>query len=278
MRNGDRFVRCGQGHLHWGRFGAAGLLPFCDGHVLLQQRAALTAGGNTWGVFGGARDREESPVEAALREAAEESTLDVSGVTVHGLLHEDHGGWAYDTVIATVPAMVGVGPSSWESRGAAWVPVDEVDARELFPPFAASWPRVRPGLRRPVLVVDVANVMGSRADGWWRDRAGAAARLRDEVDAVPALRGMGPFDLAFPRKVLVVEGRARGIGTGATTTVRVVAARHEGDDQIVATVEDTISADPDALCLVVTADRALRARCTAAGAEVSGPRWLLDQL
>ena len=28
------------------------------------------------------------------------------------------------------------------------------------------------------LVVDVANVLGSRPDGWWRDRAGAAAVAR----------------------------------------------------------------------------------------------------
>ena len=31
------------------------------------------------------------------------------------------------------------------------------------------------------IVVDVANVMGSRPDGWWRDRPGAAVRLHDEV-------------------------------------------------------------------------------------------------
>ena len=31
------------------------------------------------------------------------------------------------------------------------------------------------------IVVDVANVMGSRPDGWWRDRAGAAARLHAEI-------------------------------------------------------------------------------------------------
>ena len=72
MSDGDRFVRCGQGHVHWGRFGAAGLLPFCDGHVLLQQRATITVGGGTWGVFGGARAREETAVEAALRETGED--------------------------------------------------------------------------------------------------------------------------------------------------------------------------------------------------------------
>jgi nucleoid-associated protein YgaU len=31
------------------------------------------------------------------------------------------------------------------------------------------------------LIVDGANVVGSRPDGWWRDRAGAAVRLHDEL-------------------------------------------------------------------------------------------------
>jgi 8-oxo-dGTP diphosphatase len=279
--DGDGFVRCGQGHNHWGRFGAAGLLVHhgstTSGHVLLQHRADLTIGGGTWGVFGGARDSEEAPVGAALREAGEESTLDVSTVTVLALMHEDHGGWAYDTVIGSVESMAEVQPASWESKDAAWVPLDGVTELDLFPPFAAAWPRLRPCLRRPVLVVDVANVMGSRADGWWRDRAGAASRLRDEVAAVDGLRGMTPFDVAYPEKVLVVEGKARDIGQG-DTSLRVVAAAGDGDDQIVATVAETLAEVPDAVCLVVTADRALRDRCRATGAEVVGPSWLLNQL
>ncbi|MCT2583908.1 NUDIX domain-containing protein [Actinophytocola gossypii] len=276
MRSGDRLVRCGQGHTHWGRYGAAGLLPYADGHVLLQHRAKLTIGGGTWGIFGGARDRDEPSVDAALRETAEESTLDTAEVTVHGVMREDHGGWSYDTVLATVPSLLVVEPASWESKDAAWVPVDAVADHDLFPPFAAAWPRLRPVLRRPVLVVDVANVMGSRADGWWRDRAGAAARLRDEIAAIDGLTGMAPFDVAYPERVLVVEGRARDIGAG-DTSVRVVAAPGDGDDQIVATVAEA-TREPGVPCLVVTADRALKARVRAEGAEVTGPRWLLNQL
>ncbi len=272
--DGDRFVRCAQGHVHWGRYGAAGLLAHHDGHVLLQHRAKLTIGGGTWGVFGGARNRDEDPVVAALREATEESTLDTAEVTVHALMHEDHGGWAYDTVIGTVPALLDVRASSWETRDAAWVPVDEVAGHGLFEPFANAWPRLRGCLRRPVLVVDAANVMGSRADGWWRDRPGAARRLRDQLDALDGVTGMGPFDVAFPEKVLVVEGKARDVGAG-TTSVRVVAAAGEGDDAIVETVVAAVA--PEVLCVVVTADRELRRRCVAAGAEVAGPRWLLGQ-
>ncbi|MGH3880241.1 MAG: NUDIX domain-containing protein [Actinophytocola sp.] len=273
--DGDRFVRCEQGHTHWGRYGAAGLLAYHDGHVLLQHRAKMTIGGGTWGVFGGARNRDEEPIAAALRETAEESTLDAGEVTVRALMHEDHGGWRYDTVLATVPTLLDVRPASWESRDAAWVPVEDVAGHNLFAPFANAWPRLRECLRWPVLVVDAANVMGSRADGWWRDRAGAAARLRDEVAAVDGVTGLGPFDVAYPEKVLVVEGKARDIGAG-DTSVRVVSAKADGDDEIVATTASLVG--PDAVCVVVTADRELRRRCVAEGAEVAGPRWLLNQL
>lgn len=275
MSDGDRFVRCGQGHTHWGRYGAAGLLVHHEGHVLLQHRARITVGGDTWGVFGGARCGDETPVRAALRETAEESTLDVSTVTVRATLREDHGGWCYDAVVATVPERAAVEPASWESQGAAWVPVAAVAGYDLFPPFAVTWERARPALLTPVLVVDVANVMGSRADGWWRDRAGAAARLRDQVGGLTGVTGFGPFDVAFPETVLVVEGQARDIGDG-TSGVRVVAAPGNGDDRIVAAVEE--AAGPGVLCVVVTADRELGGRVRALGAEVAGPRWLLDQL
>lgn len=277
MNTADRFVRCGLGHRHWGRYGAAGLLAHHDGHVLLQHRATLTIGGGTWGVFGGARHRDEAPLAAALRETAEESTLDASEVIAHAVLREDHGGWAYHTVIATVPALLEVRPASWESKDAAWVPVEEVAGHNLFEPFANAWPRLRGCLRRPVLVVDGANVMGSRADGWWRDRAGAAARLRDQLAAVDGYTGMAPFDTAFPAKVLVVEGKARDVDA-ADTDVRMVSAPTDGDDTIVATVASVLAEDPTAACVVVTADRELKARCRAEGAETAGPRWLLDQI
>ena len=75
----------------------------------------------------------------------------------------------------------------------------------------------------PTVVVDVANVVGARADGWWRDRAGAALRLCQEIVAL-ADRGIradllyeplpdGPADPAercFPSYVLVLEGQAKG--------------------------------------------------------------------
>jgi len=40
-----------------------------------------------------------------------------------------------------------------------------------------------------VLIVDGANVVGSRPDGWWRDRAGAAHRLHDQLSTADLPEG-----------------------------------------------------------------------------------------
>lgn len=117
----------------------------------------------------------------------------------------------------------------------------------------------------PLLVVDAANVVGSVPDGWWRDRAGAAARLRDSLVPVASsgLPGFpGPLDV-----VLVVEGGARDVPP--VPGVRVVSAPGTGDDAIVEVVR---SEGAGRTVAVVTADRALRARVTALGAVTLGPR------
>ncbi|WP_200216567.1 hypothetical protein [Micromonospora coerulea] len=121
---------------------------------------------------------------------------------------------------------------------------------------------------RPLLIVDGANVVGSRPDGWWRDRAGAAARLRDALVPVAAA-GLPPDLLAPVEVVLVLEGAAREVP--AVPGVTVVAAPGSGDDTM---VELVAAAAPDRRRLVVTADRELRGRVEALGAEVYGPRWL----
>ena len=59
----------------------------------------------------------------------------------------------------------------------------------------------------------------------------------------------------------------------ADGAVQVVAAPGEGDD----TIADLAGRLPGRR-FVVTADRELRRRCVAAGAEVTGPRWLTDLL
>ncbi|UGQ12185.1 NTP pyrophosphohydrolase [Yinghuangia sp. ASG 101] len=133
-----------------------------------------------------------------------------------------------------------------------------------------------PQASAPLVVVDAANVIGSVPDGWWRDRLGAAERLRDalvpvaehglgETARVPAWAARGPLDLR-----LVVEGAARALPE--VPGVRVIAATGSGDDAIVRLVAAEHEATPERRCLVVTADRGLRARVAELGAEVVGPR------
>ena len=123
------------------------------------------------------------------------------------------------------------------------------------------------------MVIDAANVVGSRPDGWWRDRAGAAARLLAGLAA--ALRA-GTLDGPV---VVVLEGAARAGAPAAGTTapgLRVVHAAEDGDSAIVAEVATLVSAGEDAA--VVTADRGLRERVRAAGGTVLPPSWLLTRL
>lgn len=115
----------------------------------------------------------------------------------------------------------------------------------------------------PLLVVDAANVVGSVPDGWWRDREGAATRLRDALVPVAAA---GLPELPAPLEVvLVVEGAARGVASVAE--VRVLSASGSGDDAVV----EIVRAAGDRPKFVVTADRGLQARVLATGAQVLGP-------
>jgi hypothetical protein len=121
-----------------------------------------------------------------------------------------------------------------------------------------------------VLVVDAANVIGSRPTGWWKDRAGAARSFVVQLRAaVAAGRLAGPV-------VVVLEGKARsGVGSGEAEGVTVVHADGSGDDALVEVVG---GAAEDEAVVLVTADRELRQRAAALGAEVVGPSWLLDRL
>jgi 8-oxo-dGTP diphosphatase len=146
------------------------------------------------------------------------------------------------------------------------------------------------------IVVDVANVMGSRPDGWWRDRAGAAVRLHADIARLAASgrvilphepgeageSGQGGTERAdAPGFVMVLEGAAKAAAARLAPPesadadvppgeVRVVQAAGSGDDAIVAVVRRLPGRR-----VVVTADRGLRERCVAAGAEIRGPGWLL---
>jgi 8-oxo-dGTP pyrophosphatase MutT (NUDIX family) len=288
VHDGNGWARCGRGHRHWGRHGAAGLLvaaPDQAGQhrVLLQQRSWWGSHGGAWGPPGGARDSHESELHAALREAEEECALDPATITVHAVLTDDHGGWTYRTVLANAPTPVSAFAVSEETKQVAWVPVDDVASLRLHPGFAEQWVALRAVLMPLTVIVDVANVMGSRPDGWWKDRAGAAGRL---IDQVAGLAGRGITSLPesvrvpaierwFPQFVVVLEGASKAApdpGDGEPR-LRVVRARGSGDDEIAG-----LAAEITGQRLVVTADRELRARCEDAGAWVTGPRWLLDLL
>ncbi|WP_294947439.1 NUDIX domain-containing protein [uncultured Microbacterium sp.] len=274
---GDAWVVTDDGTRYWGRFGAAGLLAVDPQRgVLLQHRVAWSHFGDTWGLPGGARHQDESACEGALRESAEEAGVPASAVQPRLISVYDVGVWAYATVVADVVVPFEPVISDPESRELAWVPVDAVDSYPLHPGFAASWPLLRSLLKvRPAVVVDAANVVGSVPDGWWKDRAGATARLLERLRAL-SVQGMDAgrlglvADVWFPELRVVVEGQARAVEE--VPGVAVVRADAEGDDAIVAEVAALAAAGRRVV--VVTSDRGLRARVGALGAVVHGPSWL----
>ena len=123
-----------------------------------------------------------------------------------------------------------------------------------------------------VLLVDIANVAGSRPDGWWRDRPGAASRL---LESLADLRGAtvvhpgGKKPVRLSAVVAVIEGAARS--AAAPESVTVVPAAQDGDTEVVSQAR-RILADGK-VPLVVTADRGLRGQLPA-GSLVAGPEWL----
>ncbi|GAB2463790.1 NUDIX hydrolase [Jatrophihabitans fulvus] len=147
LGDGNGWVHCSCGRTHWGRHGAAGLLVTAttdDGPVvLLQMRAAWTHDGGTWALPGGARDSHERPIEAALREAGEETSLDLDALTVYDELVDDHGPWSYTTLLAHREDAAPVRSANAESDEMRWLPLGEVDRLPLHRGFAATWPVLR---------------------------------------------------------------------------------------------------------------------------------------
>ena len=117
-----------------------------------------------------------------------------------------------------------------------------------------------------VLVIDGANVVGARPDSWWKDRAGAAARLHD---------GLLHADVPHEEIVLVLEGQAKqGVRAGGPRSLRVVHASKDGDSEIRRQAQ--LAAEAGHQVTVVTADRALAANVSPA--QVLSPTWLLDRI
>ncbi|MBW8026918.1 NUDIX domain-containing protein [Clavibacter michiganensis] len=294
--SGDAWVESPEGQRFWGAFGAAGLLVHDpDRGVLLQHRVAWSHHGGTWGLPGGARHAGESAVDGAAREAAEEAGVPPAGIRPVLATVLDLGFWSYTTVTARTIRPFAPRVADAESIELRWVPVDEVGGLELHPGFGRAWPMLRDELAREVtLVVDTANLLGSRPDGWWRDRAGSTSRLLAGLDALardglPAADLGLPGDVRWPEVVAVVEGDARDASlpaepaaAPASPTLRapgvaVVAAPADGDGEIVRVAGAARDAGREVV--VVTADRGLVARVEALGACVVGPgriRALLD--
>jgi 8-oxo-dGTP diphosphatase len=136
-------VSCARGHRHWGRHGAAGLLVVTPAReVLLQHRAPWSHGGDTWGVPGGARHRDETYEQAARRETAEETGIDADRLVVLAEHVDDHLTWRYTTFVATAPSALPV-VADRESADLRWVPVDDVGLLPLHPAFGAAWPALQ---------------------------------------------------------------------------------------------------------------------------------------
>jgi hypothetical protein len=133
------------------------------------------------------------------------------------------------------------------------------------------------------LVVDAANVVGSRPDGWWRDRPGAARRLAGQlaaaltVDPARLADGLGRAG-ADIQVHLVLEGAARVEDLPTHPRLAVVRADADGDSTIAALAADLTAGVTGDQVLVVTADRALRERVRAVGAATTGPGSLLHAL
>jgi hypothetical protein len=136
------------------------------------------------------------------------------------------------------------------------------------------------------VVVDAANAVGSRPDGWWRDRAGAARRLlgqlsvlavQPSVDGPAGGAGTSPPAPLRPGEVhAVLEGAARRASAeGLRDGVHVHLAPADGDSAVVALADHLVASGRSVL--VVTADRGLRARLPPA-ALTAGPGWLRDVL
>ncbi|AJW42556.1 mutator protein MutT3 (7,8-dihydro-8-oxoguanine-triphosphatase) [Rhodococcus sp. B7740] len=258
--DGDGWVIGENGTRHWGRHGAAGLLlraPSDAGEpmVLLQHRALWSHQGGTWALPGGARDSHESTAHAAVREAHEEAGITAEQVSVRSerVTASVDSGWSYTTVVADTDHPLTTVPNG-ESTELRWVPESVVDELPLHPGFASSWPSLRTVPLRVLL--DTANVLGSRPNGWWKDRTGStSALLTSLAETLPRTVELPSGQYGWLTRIdAVLEGRARDAVVDDPRT-RTILADGSGDD----TLAEQAHIDGD-LTALVTADRGLRDR------------------
>ncbi|KAI0841901.1 hypothetical protein F5Y06DRAFT_306873 [Hypoxylon sp. FL0890] len=140
------WVICSKGHEHFGRFGAAGILiyrfrPSGEVEMLIGQRA----GKGDWSTIGGFLDEGEIAENGALRELREEIGLDARDLVEYtGFAINDHGGWKYTTIVATLKGppldMTKLRLQKSEITAVAWVTRRDLDMRRyvLHPGFAET--------------------------------------------------------------------------------------------------------------------------------------------
>ncbi len=108
-------------------------------------------------------------------------------------------------------------------------------------------------------LVDGMNVIGSRPDGWWRDRPAAMRALAAQLDRFAEATG-DPVTVVF-------DGRPRDIPAAVQVRFADRPGPNAADDEIARAVAD--DAAPGEL-RVVTSDADLVSRVRSAGAAVEG--------
>lgn len=110
----------------WGKAGAGAIFMARDtGRILIAHRSPDVQEGNTWGVWGGAIDQGESPLQAAHREAQEEAGINVKGNDIIPLYVFKHpSGFQYHNFLILVDhefAPRSTAGAAWETQGFKWV-------------------------------------------------------------------------------------------------------------------------------------------------------------
>jgi nicotinic acid mononucleotide adenylyltransferase/predicted RNA-binding protein with PIN domain len=173
---------------------------------------------------------------------------------------------ARDAALALLPRILVAPRPGFETNGVEVLDVDPALA-DMSSTAARDGAHhlIAPEVRRR-LIVDGNNLIGTRPDGWWRDRSGATRRLVASLQSLARRTG--------DRIAVVLDGRPladlpEGVHDGILVAYAQRAGRNAADDRIVDEVAH--DADPSSLT-VVTSDRALMERVRQLGAQIERPQ------